>query len=486
MDAIRRLAGMQDQPPEVWARLHYVEDELRRFLAGYGYQPVATSLLEETELFLRKSGGELAARLYGFTDPGGRRVSLRPEFTSSVVRAFIEGALGRVLPMRLQYAGPVFRYEQAGGHRQFTQVGAELLGAATTGADVEVLALACHGLAHLGITGHRLTIGHLGAVTHLLEGLGLSQRAQVFMLANLPELKRGAEGTAAVRRRAAEVGLLRERDGGHALSRLVGGLPDEEAVELVQALLGGTAPGATGRRTHEEVVARYLGKLRGSDDPARVERALELAAALANLEGPPERVIRDMRQMGGEYGPAAVEPLERLMDALGAYDLAGVEVWLDLGLARGIAYYTGFVLEVTHPGVPGGRSLGGGGRYDGLVKALGGKSDVPTLGFAFNAERVAELLAPRQRVEPPAIVVPEGADAMAAAVRVADSLRQQGTAVELEVAGRSPEEVLRAASGRRVVVVHPDGTATEQGSEGRRSAKAARPKQAEERPRRMR
>ena len=75
-----------------------LQDGLSDLMAGFGYLPLETPVLEPTELFLRKSGGELASRLYSFTDPGGVSVSLRPEFTSSIMRHYLENASGIDLP----------------------------------------------------------------------------------------------------------------------------------------------------------------------------------------------------------------------------------------------------------------------------------------------------------------------------------------------------------------------------------------------------
>lgn len=110
----KRLTGMQDASPETVAVRDGVGGALCAYLSRYGYQPVDTPILEQTELLLRKSGGELASRMYTFTDPGGHRVSLRPEFTSSVVRAYLEGLQQGPFPLRCSYLGPVFRYQGEG------------------------------------------------------------------------------------------------------------------------------------------------------------------------------------------------------------------------------------------------------------------------------------------------------------------------------------------------------------------------------------
>ena len=76
--SVGRLSGMVDTDPARWGRLHRVVGTIREYFLSCGYLPVDTPILEETELFLRKSGGELASKMYTFTDPGGHRVSLRP------------------------------------------------------------------------------------------------------------------------------------------------------------------------------------------------------------------------------------------------------------------------------------------------------------------------------------------------------------------------------------------------------------------------
>ena len=89
---INRLPGVRDVTGSDYHRLTRATDTLRVHLSDAGYQVIDTPLLEETELFIRKSGGALTGRLYTFTDPGGNKVSLRPEFTSSVIRYFIQRA----------------------------------------------------------------------------------------------------------------------------------------------------------------------------------------------------------------------------------------------------------------------------------------------------------------------------------------------------------------------------------------------------------
>jgi histidyl-tRNA synthetase len=142
-------------PPEtaLWAR---VEAAARRVFALYGYGEIRTPIFEETELFARGVGEStdiVGKEMYSFQDKGERRLTLRPESTAAVCRAYVEhGMQTRPQPVRLFYIGPQFRYErpQKGRYRQFHQIGAELLGGRGAESDVEVLLLLVRFLNELG------------------------------------------------------------------------------------------------------------------------------------------------------------------------------------------------------------------------------------------------------------------------------------------------------------------------------------------------
>lgn len=363
-------------------------------LESRGYEPIDTPLLEEADLFVRKSGGGLTGRLYTFVDPGGHRVSLRPEFTSSIIRHFVERQGELALPARWCYGGPVFRYEPAPeqGYRQFTQVGAELVGPSGSESDAEIIGLAWECLAQAGFTGGYLRIGHVGVLSALLESIGLSEAARLFILGNAPTLKGGRQSPEVLLRRAHELGLLRPSY--HDGQELLAQVDPEAARQLLLSVLQETAPTPSGGRSPDQIVERLLRKMREADEPARVERALRLMAKLGAQEGPPQQVLPQVRRVfqeeGADTGP--LEELEALLRRLGEAQ-GGMAITLDMGLARDISYYTGVIFEVVHEGA----SLGGGGRYDGLVKALGGQGDVPAMGFALALDRMVEALGHGQR-----------------------------------------------------------------------------------------
>ena len=392
---INRLPGVRDVTGSDYQRLTSVTDTLCAFLSDAGYQVIDTPLLEETELFIRKSGGALTSRLYTFTDPGGHKVSLRPEFTSSVIRYFIQERDSLTIPVRLQYAGPVFRYEQGinGSYRQFTQVGAEMVGNLGVEADSEIIRLAWEGLNKAGLRGHQLRIGHLGILQDLLNTYKLSEPAKLFIISNIHDMKNGHTDVSALKDRAQGMGLLKGGVESGLESDLIG-MKEETAREFIQSVLRDTMPAPVGQRTTEQIVARLLRKVSGADDPSVFENALGLIEQLANLDGSPETVLSEALRIGMSRGinTDSFDDLERLLNILTSLDIPDGQLVLDFGLAREISYYTGVIFELTYPFQAHEVLLGGGGRYDGLVKALGSDDDVPALGFAYTLDQVVDTL----------------------------------------------------------------------------------------------
>jgi histidyl-tRNA synthetase len=165
---IASIKGTRDLlPPEtrVWNR---VEAVAREVFALYGFDEIRTPVLESTELFVRSVGEStdiVHKEMYTFTDRGDRSVTLRPENTAGIARAYVEHSLAQAArPWKLYYMGPQFRYErpQKGRYREFRQIGAEVLGAADAAADAELLVMLFDFLGRLGFTGLLVSLNSVG------------------------------------------------------------------------------------------------------------------------------------------------------------------------------------------------------------------------------------------------------------------------------------------------------------------------------------
>ena len=457
---VRRLLGMRDLSAAACQDMQAVQRLVADLIRRFGYSQVEVPVLESTELFLRKSGGSLASQMYSFTDPGSNAASLRPEFTSAIMRRYLEMNTG-VAPApvaRWQYAGPVFRYDahDAEGSGQFTQVGAELVGSDSLLADAELLALAAGVPAALGVDGYLLRLADLDVLDSVLDTVGLSERARSFIVANMNRIGSDGANVATTLNRAAELHIVAGRDlldEQNDLAGAVAGLPDAEAREVLAGFMrwNGNTETLVGQRTSEEIVDRLLRKLRGGDDTGAVEHGLALAAKLASVNGDPTDAVAAAQEIvaGAGADPAAVNRLAELVDLIVEDKALAGHVSVDFGLARGIAYYNGIIFDIISKDDQ--QNLGGGGRYDALARALGSPHSVPALGFAYTLEKLMAVIPGGEgstRGSEAVLVAPEGPAAYRAALRAAAEVRRDGGVAVLDVGGQpaSDGEYLRTVS----------------------------------------
>ena len=168
MTSLNPVRGTQDILPEEGRLYRRVEETAFEVAERYGFGEITTPIFEFTEVFSRTLGDTsdiVTKEMYTFEDKGGDQITLRPEGTAGVARAFISNGLQQNLPLKLFYRGPMFRYErpQKGRRRQFRQVGVEILGVATPQADIETISIAQTFLEELGLKDYiKLELNSLG------------------------------------------------------------------------------------------------------------------------------------------------------------------------------------------------------------------------------------------------------------------------------------------------------------------------------------
>ncbi|MCY4475812.1 MAG: ATP phosphoribosyltransferase regulatory subunit [Chloroflexi bacterium] len=476
---IRRAPGFEDRTGRDFERIEESINIARGVLHGLGYQPIETPLIEQTELFLRRSGGLLSSQLFDFIAPDGSDISLRPEMTAPVVRHALETSGGQG-PQRFQYAAPIFRYNErpydapsssVPNKRQFIQLGAELVNASQPFADGEIIFAAYSLARRLGVDQVSIRIGHIGFIRELLSRFDLSERARMFLadsvtgLADSDDDDNGSIETEAVR-----LGLLPSKgqqmietqaSAADLLSRLASGsvrLP--ESSELTT-------------RSADEIVAGLRRKVEWDARNVDFPDALALIRQIANFksasvdadqgESSNRRLLETIdgaRRLTESYGLESLSSLDNLESVVEAAELNGVDrsdVIVDLGLGASIAYYSGMIFEVS--AVVGGQNvvLGRGGRYDGLASALGSEAELPALGFALNLDAVLEL---RHGGQPEAakrryiVVSPTDDRFVADVIKKAVELREAGhNVVSLFDSQVDADEVAQSIGNARVMRV---------------------------------
>ncbi len=367
---LQPVRGTHDLLAADYALHERVIGAAQRVAALYGFDRVDTPIFEFSEVFHRAVGETsdiVSKETYTFTDRGGESLTLRPEFTAAIVRAFISNKLTQELPFKCFYAGPAFRYErpQKGRMRQFHQIGAELLGAADACADVEMIALAAHTLRVLGLS---------DAVTLELNSLG------------------DADSRASYR--DALVAYL---------SQYEDTLSDDSKLRLTK------------------------NPLRILDSKSEGDRAI--------IAGAP--TLHDY------FNDASRSHFERVKAGLTAL---GIAFTVSEKLVRGLDYYSHTVFEFTTEKLGAQGTVLAGGRYDGLVKLMGGP-DTPGIGFAAGVERLAALVAEAgapKNAAAIAAIIPMGEAAEAEAWSLAQALRAEGIRSDIAYKGNGKKRFERA------------------------------------------
>jgi histidyl-tRNA synthetase len=370
-----------DQP--LWQR---VTGEAERLCALYGYRRIVTPGFEDTELFVRTSGGGsdvVQKEVYTFEDRGGRSLTLRPEATAPICRAYLQHGMHRdPQPVKLYTLGPMWRYDrpQRGRYREHWQLSVEAIGSDDPAVDAELIQF------------YDALLGRLGIGDYVLE---------------------------------------------------LNSIGDENCrpayVERLQAWLD----------EHDAEL----------DDEARAKRQ---TTPLRVFDVKSERVqaaLAEAPKIGEALCDACREHFEQVR---GFLDAVGVRYELRPTLVRGLDYYTRTTFEFKDEAIGAQDSICGGGRYDGLIEAIGGPP-TPGIGFGAGIERLLLSLGDVD-AEPEGIdvffVAAEGADRRAIAEALAD-LRRRDISGDMDYAGRSVKGQHTQASrlrARRVEVVEPGQT----------------------------
>ncbi len=363
----QRVRGTQDIWGEESDRFQAVVAAFDRVRRLYGFRRIELPVFEATGVFARSIGETtdiVSKEMYTFEDRGGDSITLRPEFTAGICRAYLSEGWQQFAPMKVATHGPVFRYErpQKGRFRQFHQLDAEVIGTDSPLADAELLTFADQLLHELGIA---------EGVTLQLNTLGDADTREAW--------------------RAALVEHFRAHEAA---------LSEESRARLAK------------------------NPLRILDSKERQDRPIAEAAPSID-----------------DYLTSAASDFFAQVTA--ALDAAGVAWTRNPRLVRGLDYYrhTAFEFVTDRLGAQG--TVLAGGRYDGLIEALGGPH-TPAVGWAAGIERLGMLFSTIEAEQPEIAVIPEGADAVAEAKAIVTDLRRSGMACQFAYAG-NPKRRLELA-----------------------------------------
>ncbi len=332
------LPGFREFYPESCSRRNHILNQWKRTARSFNFQEYDAPVLEPLELYTEKSGAEIVDQLFSFKDRGGRAVALRAEMTPSLARLIGAKANSLKRPIKWYHVGEHYRYEkpQKGRLRAFYQFNADIFGESGPGADAELIALLAQSLGAFGLTekDFKIRLSDRNLWLSILASESVAEDDFPKLLSIIDKLERT------------------ER---------------KKTLEKIQEILDSRAEAFLEKI--EAVIS-----IRDFDELATFVSELPLEGELSVKA---QSRLEDWKSL-----------LNRL-EALGA----GNMIQIDLGIVRGLAYYTGFVFEAFESSGEG-RALAGGGRYDTLVQKLGGP-EIAAVGFAMGDVTLNDLLESR-------------------------------------------------------------------------------------------
>lgn len=404
--------GMRDFLPEEVRRRTYVIGVIREVYERYGFEPLETPAVENLETLLGKYGEEGNKLIFKILKRGEHEatgqadLALRYDLTVPLARVVAQYR-GRLPKFFKRYqVQPVWRADRParGRFREFYQCDIDAIGSRSMLVEAEICAVVSEALGRLGFADFHIRLNHRQALTAMLEAAGVESALHDAALVALDKLdKLGPDGVA---RELAERGIDRAAAG--RLLAFFASLGTGGEVQQAAGAAGGGSKSVTPAVPADR------------EEAARANtRALD---AMANFLGP------------HQAGRRAIAELQEILDLSAATPAAG-RIRIDPSLARGLSYYTGAIMEAAVPDLAG--SLGGGGRYDGLVGMFLGE-DVPACGFSLGLERILVVMGERGMF-PPAVgagaadvlVTLWAAGSGAESLALAGELRQAGLRVEV-------------------------------------------------------
>ncbi len=379
---------MQNSPFQVRynrEQIDWIDRRLRKHMARFGYTVIDTPIIDQAALFLTRAGDQIIEKLYTF-EYGGQQLALRPEFTAAAAYRYLTTCEhGDVV--HWQFSGPVFEDEAhdivRGAQRYST--GAECIGMDGRVVEAEIIGMAALGLQELGLDNYQLELGHVGLLRQLLEPIGLDNRTERFILARRRFLRQ-PDGEAEIWAAFEQI-LLNDVPEQYQVSQT----DIDQTQQMVGVALQVARRSQTmGGRSQDEIARRLVRKQQRAALREQVAEALKLLTQWVQLKGAPEAVLNQLKIManGNEMALKAITEWESVLNLLPHYGITPNRIVLHPDLARSWEYYSGLVFELWIDKT----LIGGGGRYDDLIRFVGHDVSVPAVGFAYYTDILAHMM----------------------------------------------------------------------------------------------
>ena len=433
-----------DNKIDTFIKNNFVTQQIGQIFTLNNYKFVEAPLIEDSIIFETKSSGELLSHTYNFESPDGRKVTVRPEFTSSIIQSLINSEI--TTPQRFYYSGPVLRRDEFGKQNQFNQIGCELLGKSSLNADMEILNLSMNTLEQLGLTKLEIILNDTQIINNLIKEINLPNTTKKFLIEKISSYTNEKQmETIYKNSNITNTTQSRKNENSEKISKYLSKKNRNEIKRYLSKL-------PLGARTPDEISERFFEK-NNTNNENIYQKIIDIYEDLSSLGKIPLKSLDTVNNIFNKYKLEinSLDYLHSLKKIMGMFDLK-FDVFINFDLITGINYYDQLIFTIKDPSTN--VCIGSGGRYNSLATNLGSSTQINACGFAYNIDLVSELLPINKlnNITPkePILIAAKNEDSLKSMYSIGEKLKKTGSIIEIYLDTFKIETIKKYAQNKNI------------------------------------
>jgi len=384
---LNKVLGFKDKYSEEISVLNDLNSKFFKFTEKWGYTQISPPIIEKTDLFSNKISSSLTSNIYYFTDPSGQEVSLRPDFTSSIIRMIFEN--NENLPLneiRYSYSGEIYRYNNISNKNYISQNGVEFIGNDSLTSDIEITALAI--LFSKEIVGNELlvSVGHVGIISDVLNYFKLSDRESIFILQNLDLISKD-NNLDFIINKAKDFGLYFKND---LINLQNKSFSNNEYSRMLDFAFSNDS-NFSQTREKDSIIEGLANKYEKNTTVEIFSDCINLISKLINIDDNLEESVSKANKILSKIPVKNnLSDFYKIVSSLKNYEIDLSKIKINFGLVREWGYYSGFVFNLYNKNLLEKNNFEGGGRYNSLGNSINNNDSFPATGFAIDNEKLTK------------------------------------------------------------------------------------------------
>lgn len=433
-----------DNKIDTFIQNNFATQQVGEFFTLNNYKFVEVPLIEDSIIFETKSSGELLSHTYNFESPDGRKVTVRPEFTSSIIQSLINNKI--TIPQRFYYSGPVLRRDEFGKQNQFNQIGCELLGKSSLNADMEILNLSISALEQLGLTNLEIILNDTQIINNLIKEINLPTTTKKFLIEKISSYTNEKQmETIYKNSNITNTTQNRKNENSEKISKYLSKKNRNEIKKYLSKL-------PLGSRTPDEISARFFER-NNTNNKNIYQKIINIYEDLSSLGKIPLKSLDSVNKIFNKYELTinSLDYLHSLKKIIETFD-SKFNVFINFDLITGINYYDQLIFTINDPSTN--VCIGSGGRYNSLATNLGSKNPINACGFAYNIDLISKLLANNKlnniKIKEPILIAAKNEESLQSMYSIGEELKKAGTIIEIYLDTFKIETIKKYAQNKNI------------------------------------